>query len=328
MGFEMRKASRPSASGGGQDSPSFVPAYRRLGREELARRAEEALERLKECNVCPHRCGVDRTAGEKGFCKAGARALVSSYGPHFGEEAPLVGLHGSGTIFFGFCNMRCLYCQNYQLSWGGEGDPVTAEELARMMLWLQKIGCHNINFVTPTHFVPQILEALVLAAERGLELPLVYNCGGYEALETLALLEGVVDIYMPDFKYADAETARRYSGVRDYPAVAKAAIKEMQRQVGDLTFNEHGIALRGLLVRHLVLPGGLAGTEQVMEFLAREVSPDCFVNVMAQYHPCLHAWEHPPLDRRPTPAEYRAAVDAARDRGLRVYRDWVPPFLG
>ncbi|RDV84745.1 radical SAM protein [Ammonifex thiophilus] len=299
----------------------FIPAYKKLSPQEFSRRIAEGFRRLQACNLCPRRCGVNRLQGERGICRAGREVVVSSYGPHFGEEAPLVGLFGSGTIFFTYCPLKCVYCQNYEISQLGEGSPISIRELSRIMLRLQARGCHNINLVTPTHFVPHILAALYRASKRGLALPIVYNTSGYESLETLALLDGIVDIYMPDFKYADARAAAKYSGVRDYPEVAKAALKEMQRQVGDLEIDERGLAVRGLLVRHLVLPENLAGTEEVMEFLAREVSPRCFVNVMAQYYPAYRAHEFPPLNRRITSQEYRAAVEAASKRGLRVYRD-------
>ncbi|ACX53035.1 Radical SAM domain protein [Ammonifex degensii KC4] len=299
----------------------FTPAYKRLSPQEFSRRIAEGFRRLRACDLCPRRCGVNRLRGEKGICRAGREVVVSSYGPHFGEESPLVGLFGSGTIFFTYCPLKCVYCQNYEISQLGEGSPVSIKELARIMLRLQARGCHNINLVTPTHFVPHILAALYHASKEGLAIPIVYNTSGYESLETLALLDGIVDIYMPDFKYADSKTAAKYSGVRDYPEVAKAALKEMQRQVGDLEIDERGLAVRGLLVRHLVLPENLAGTEEVMDFLSQEVSPRCFVNVMGQYYPAYRAHEFPPLNRRITLQEYRTAIEAALKRGLRVYRD-------
>jgi putative pyruvate formate lyase activating enzyme len=297
----------------------FVPAYRKLGLEALRRRAGEAYRQLKHCRLCGRRCGVNRILGETGVCRAGKEVLISGYGPHFGEEAPLVGQHGSGTIFFTYCNLKCVFCQNYDISWEGAGNAVTVRDLARIMLVLQKRGCHNVNFVSPTHYVPQILAAVYLAARDGLNLPLVYNTGGYDALETLKLLDGIIDIYMPDVKYMDAAVAERLSGIADYPAVAKAALTEMQRQVGDLVTDRRGIARRGLLVRHLVLPGGLAGTAELVDFLATEISPDCFLNVMGQYYPAYRARRYPPLDRRPTREELHAAIQLARERGLRVY---------
>ncbi|MBS3957579.1 MAG: radical SAM protein [Clostridiales bacterium] len=279
-------------------------------------RAAEALAGLRECRACPHECAVDRTAGERGVCRAGALACVSSAGPHFGEEGPLVGRGGSGTVFFAWCNLHCVFCQNYDISQLGHGEDVTASELADIFLGVQRAGCENVNLVSPTHFAPQILEALDVAASRGLDLPLVWNTGGYESLATLALLDGVVDVYMPDLKYADPATAARLSGAADYPERAFAALREMHRQVGDLTLDERGIARRGLLVRHLALPAGLAGTPEVMAFLAEEISRDTYVNVMDQYRPCHRAGEHPELRRRITAEEYADAVAAARAAGL------------
>jgi len=292
------------------------PAYLDLhATGELARRADAASCLLEQCRVCPRECLAQRLHGERGVCQVGDQAMVSSYGPHFGEERPLVGTGGSGTIFLTHCNLCCVFCQNADISQGDEGRITSAHELAQIMLTLQRMGCHNINFVTPTHQVPQILRALVLAAGQGLRLPLVYNCGGYESLQTLRLLDGVVDIYMPDFKYADAAAARQYSGVEGYPEVARAAFAEMHRQVGDLVPDRRGIATRGLLVRHLVLPNGLAGTGEVVRFLAG-LSPGTYVNVMDQYRPCYRAHEHPALTRRPTRAEIQEAVRMARAAGL------------
>ncbi|NPB09214.1 MAG: radical SAM protein [Thermodesulfobacteria bacterium] len=294
-----------------------TPAYLELHqRGELRERAAALREKLASCDLCPHECGVNRLKGEKGFCRVLARPKVSSYGPHFGEEQPLVGYGGSGTIFFTHCNMACVYCQNWEISHLGEGEEVSTEDLARMMLALQARGCHNINFVTPTHQVPFIVEALVLAAEKGLRIPLVYNCGGYEKVETLRLLEGIVDIYMPDFKYWDEKIALRLSKVPRYPQVARAAIKEMHRQVGDLVLDDEFIARRGLLIRHLVLPGGLAGTKEILKWIAEEISPHTYVNIMDQYYPCGEAWRYPPLDRRLTKEEYEEALKWAREVGL------------
>ncbi len=272
--------------------------------------------RLRCCTICPRLCRVDRTQGQRGFCRTLDVPFVSSWGPHFGEERPLVGRHGSGTIFFGQCNLRCLYCQNWSISQLGEGAQMSTRRLAELMLELQGLGCHNINLVTPTHQVPMILQALVEASREGLRLPIVYNTGGYESIETLRLLEGIVDIYMPDFKYWDPQVAKELSKAEDYPQVAREALKEMHRQVGDLVIKE-GVAVRGLLVRHLVLPGGLAGTPEVMRFIAQELSPNTYVNVMAQYYPCYKAFEHPPLDRRLSPQEYKDAVEAALRAGLK-----------
>ena len=271
---------------------------------------------LEECRVCPRHCGANRLAGESGKCQVTQQVVVSSYGPHFGEEAPLVGRHGSGTIFFAYCNLRCVFCQNYTISQLGEGSPVTREELAQMMLSLQARGCHNINLVSPTHVVPYILEALELAVSRGLYLPLVYNSGGYDSLETLELLDGIVDIYMPDMKYSDGKIAEQLSGIKDYPVVNRAAIKEMYRQVGDLQIDETGIACRGLLVRHLVLPNRLAGTQEVVRFLAQEVSTNTYLNIMAQYYPSYKAFDMPQLARPVSRQEFSEAVDLAHQQGL------------
>jgi len=282
----------------------------------LAERVAQARERLRRCHVCPRHCAIDRIEGDLGFCLVGAKAFVSSHGPHHGEEAPLRGWKGSGTIFLASCNLRCVYCQNYEISQLREGREVSAEELADMMVNLQEQGCHNVNFVTPSHQVPQILEGVLVAAQRGLRIPLVYNTSSYDDLDTLRLLDGIVDIYLPDFKYADAETGLKYSKVPGYPETARTAIKEMHRQTGDLVINEQGLAVRGLLVRHLVLPGGLAGTGEVMRFLATDISRDTYVNIMDQYRPCWKAIKYPPLDRRITKEEFEEAVEAAKKAGL------------
>ncbi len=282
----------------------------------LQERSRTAHEILRNCTLCPRRCGVDRLDGQLGFCRVGEGAVVSSVGPHFGEEAPLVGRNGSGTIFFSGCNLGCLYCQNYDISHLVNGQEVSEGELAQQVLFLQGLGCHNINLVTPTHVVPQILGALIQAQRRGLNLPVIYNCGGYESVETLKLLDGVVQIYMPDIKYGHNAAGNKYSCVDDYFDRAREALREMHRQVGDLVIDEHHIAQRGLLIRHLVLPGGLAGTEKVMEFIAQELSPSSYVNVMAQYHPQYRAREFPELDRRITSREYQRAVEIAGEKGL------------
>ena len=283
---------------------------------ELEARVEAGYRRLQACDLCPRRCGVDRRA-ETGACRTGVEAVVASAGPHYGEESCLVGRGGSGTIFFSWCNLHCRYCQNASISQRGEGRPLSPEQVAGLMLDLQRLGCHNVNLVSPSHVVPQILAAVAIAARGGLRLPLVYNTGGYDSLETLALLDGVVDIYMPDAKYADAEVGARYSGVPDYPAVNRAALREMYRQVGDLATDERGTARRGLLVRHLVLPEGLAGSAEVIAFLAA-LSPRTALNVMGQYRPCHEAYGLPPLDRRVSHVEVEAARRMARDAGLRL----------
>ena len=283
---------------------------------------------LEDCCLCPRRCGVNRLAGDSGKCRITSQAIVSSYGPHFGEEAPLVGRHGSGTIFFTYCNLRCSFCQNYTISQLGEGSAMKTEELARIMLSLQASGCHNINLVSPTHVVAYILDALNLATSMGLYLPLVYNSGGYDSVETLELLDGIVDIYMPDMKYSDEKTAERLSGIKDYPEVNRAAVKEMHRQVGDLRMDEQGVAQHCLLVRHLVLPNRLAGTEQVVRFLAQEVSTDTYLNIMAQYHPCYKASDIPELARPINREEFYEAVHLAQQQGLhRLDRQQVSSLL-
>jgi len=296
---------------------NFEPAYLRTFRKGLFQeRIEKAFQILEKCTCCPRNCEVNRIKGEKGYCRGGYLPKVSSYSPHFGEEKPLVGHHGSGTIFLTHCNLRCLFCQNYSISHLGEGQRISFERLAGMMIELQSLGCHNINFVTPSHFVPQILKALPLAIEKGLSVPLVYNTGGYDSLETLKLLDGVFDIYMPDFKFSGENAAKEYSNAADYPQVARCAFTEMQRQVGDLLLDERGIALRGLLVRHLVLPLGLAGTEEVMHFLASEISKNVYVNIMDQYYPCGKIPFNSPMARRITQDEYKAALEAAKKEGI------------
>ena len=296
---------------------SFIPAYLQLPPNVLSDKVREAEEILRECTLCPRECRVDRTSGERGFCRTGDKPFISSYGPHFGEEKPLVGRFGSGTIFMGNCNLGCLFCQNYSISHLGEGMEMSFEKLADIMLSLQNEGCHNINFVTPTHQMPMTLKSLLIAAEKGLQLPIVYNCGGYESLHAIEILDGVVDIYMPDFKYSDPAMALKYSNAGDYPQAAMAAIKEMHRQVGDLITDQRGIAMRGLLVRHLVLPKGIAGTAGVVKYIAEEISKNTYINIMDQYHPCFKAFDHPPLNRKITPQEYADAVQMAIDAGLK-----------
>ncbi|MEO0184319.1 MAG: radical SAM protein [candidate division WOR-3 bacterium] len=264
---------------------------------------DEFYEMLNPCRLCPRECRVNRMQGETGNCKAGLKPKVSSYHQHFGEEYCLVGRLGSGTIFFTYCNLHCVYCQNYDISQHGIGREISIERLAQMMIELQELGCHNINLVTPTPWVPQIVEALSLAQAEGLHLPVVYNCGGYESLKTLRLLEGIVDIYMPDVKYGDNKKGEKYSNVPDYWDVVKPALKIMHQQVGDLII-ENGIAKKGLLIRHLVLPNGLADSKKCLDFIANEISKDSFVNVMDQYYPAYRANEYPELSRRITPKEF------------------------
>ncbi|HWP01730.1 MAG TPA: radical SAM protein [Methylococcus sp.] len=298
--------------------PGFEPGYEKLLETgELELRAQKAREHLQACDLCARYCRVNRLETIQGaVCRTGELAVVYGWGPHHGEEDPLRGWNGSGTIFFSWCNLRCVFCQNWEISQRGEGRQTTPEELAAMMLDLQRRDCHNINLVTPSHVVAQILGAVLIAARRGLRLPLVYNTGGYDSPEALALLDGVIDIYMPDMKYGDSATAHRYSHVRDYWEVNCAAVKEMHRQVGDLQLDDRGLAYRGLLVRHLVLPEGLAGTEKVLSFLAREISPDTYLNLMDQYFPCYRAYDYPPLARSITAEEYRQALEIARRCGL------------
>jgi putative pyruvate formate lyase activating enzyme len=296
---------------------SFTPAYLLLPPGALSDKVREAEEILKDCTLCPRQCKVDRTSGGRGFCKTGDKPFISSYSPHFGEEKPLVGRFGSGTIFMGNCNLGCIFCQNYSISHLGEGTEMSFTKLADIMLSLQKQGCHNINLVTPTHQMPMMLRAIMIASEKGLKLPIVYNCGGYESLHAIKMLEGVVDIYMPDFKYIDPAMAKIYSQAEDYPEAAMAAIREMHRQVGDLVTDQRGIATRGLLVRHLVLPEGIAGTAGVVKFIAEEISKNTYINIMDQYHPCYKAFDYPSLNRRITHQEYADAIQMAIDAGLK-----------
>jgi putative pyruvate formate lyase activating enzyme len=293
------------------------PAYLALARSgELARRRERATALLERCSLCPRRCGVNRLEDERGVCGVGRLAVASSAHAHFGEQAPLVGDPGSGTVFFGGCNLKCVFCQNHEISHDLAGEEATPGRLAALMFRVRELGCHNLNLVTPTHVVPQALEALESAVEGGFDLPIVYNTGGYESLDVLSLLDGVVDIYMPDVKFLDPAASKRYAGAEDYPAVVRAAVREMHRQVGDLELSEDGIALRGLLVRHLVMPGMLADTKRIVEFLAGEISRDTYMNVMAQYRPEHRSREHPPLDRPVSRDEWREAVRLARGAGL------------
>ena len=284
---------------------------------EMVERVARAWEHLADCDLCARYCHVDRRESVRGaVCRTGERAVVHSYGPHHGEENPLRGSRGSGTIFFSWCNLRCVFCQNWDINQKGHGRECEPAELAAMMLELQAQGCHNINFVSPSHVVAQIIAAVEIAAREGLVLPLVYNTGGYDSLEALRLLDGIIDIYMPDMKYGDAEKAHRYSHVRDYVRMNHIAVKEMHRQVGDLVLDEHGIAQRGLLVRHLVLPDNVSDTDRVLEFLATEISPHTYLNLMDQYHPCYRADENPPLDRNIRSGEYAQALRWAKELGL------------
>jgi putative pyruvate formate lyase activating enzyme len=272
---------------------------------------------MNPCTLCPRNCKVDRSKGQIGFCGIGDMPVISSVGPHFGEESVLVGRGGSGTIFFAGCNLGCIFCQNFDISHHRHGSQVTIEDLAKAMLGLQSYSCCNINFVTPTHVVPAIAAAIELARRSGLTLPTVYNTGGYDSVETLKLLDGLIDIYMPDMKYADSDVAKELSNAPDYPQINFAAVKEMHRQVGDLKTN-NGVATRGLLIRHLVLPNDLAGSVEIIDFLAEQISSATTINVMDQYRPCYKAFEHPKINRRPTRDEFKTARQRALQKGLNV----------
>jgi putative pyruvate formate lyase activating enzyme len=314
-----------------QVSSSNAPAYLALFESgELKRRVEIAREMLRTCMACPRNCRVDRLADKYAVCRTGRYAIVSSHFAHFGEEDCLRGWKGSGTIFFSGCNLRCVFCQNFDISWQLQGVPAPPEKLARMMLELEQEGCHNINFVTPEHVVPQIIEALPLAIEAGLRVPLVYNTSAYDSMESLALMDGIVDIYMPDFKYWEGEMARKYSRAPDYPEVARRTIKEMHRQVGDLVLDKKGLARRGLLIRHLVMPEHIAGTREVTRWIARELSPNTYVNIMAQYYPAgkVSPREFAEINRRITPIEYESALDAAWQAGLKRLDPRRPFYRG
>jgi putative pyruvate formate lyase activating enzyme len=293
------------------------PSYLKAFESGLLRERSELLSQmLHDCTLCPRNCHADRISGDTGTCNTAEQAMVSSYMPHFGEESPISGTRGSGTIFFTNCNLLCNFCQNFDISHEGRGYPAGPRELAEMMLSLQELGCHNINFVTPTHVVPQILKALIPAIENGLRIPLVYNSGGYDTVSTLQLLEGIIDIYMPDFKFWSPDISQKTCNAPDYPEIARKAIMEMHRQTGPLMINSTGVAERGLLVRHLVMPGGLAGTESVMGFLAREVSTLTYVNIMPQYRPCGKSYEVDGIQRPISREEYLAAISSARGAGL------------
>jgi len=294
----------------------YYPSYLSFTYERLKSIRDELFSLIKECCLCPRRCKVNRLKNERGFCRVSRFAVVSSFHLHFGEEKELVGRSGSGTIFFSFCNLGCVYCQNYTISHLGEGEEVEPEELASMMLTLQSQGAHNINFVTPTHVLPQIIEALLIAYRKGLNIPLVYNSGGYDSKEVLRKVRGIFDIYMPDIKYSDNKTAERFSSVSNYWDICKEAVIEMYRQVGDLVV-EDGIAKRGLLIRHLVLPNRVSGSFKIVDFIVDNLSKDTYVNIMDQYWPCYRAYEFKELTRRITLQEYQEVIDYAYKKGLR-----------
>jgi putative pyruvate formate lyase activating enzyme len=305
----------------------YRPAYLKTFESgDLNTKVNQAYEHLSICDVCAWECPVDRRAGQIGVCRTGVLARVSSYGPHMGEEDPLRGWRGSGTIFFTRCNLRCQYCQNHDISQTDRGDEMEPEQVARIMLELQTMGCHNINFVSPSHVVPQILAAVLIATQAGLKIPLVYNTGGYDSMVMLKLLDGVIDIYMPDMKYGDPATARKYSKIRNYPQTNQAAVKEMHRQVGNLVLDNKGVAQRGLLVRHLVLPAGLAGTEEVVRFLAGEISTETYLNLMDQYRPAYKSHLYPEVNRGLRNEEFQSAVEAATAAGLNRLDQRKPKF--
>jgi len=303
----------------GERRAELYPSYLQAEKEGILKERVEALLAFYEsCHLCPRNCRVNRLKGETGVCRATARVKVSSAFPHFGEEAPLVGQRGSGTIFFSHCGLRCVYCQNYTISINGEGVEISDEQLAEIMLKVQGFGCHNINLVTPTHFVPSIVRALRLACQKGLRIPLVYNTGGYDNPEVIQLLDGLVDIYLPDFKYSESSMAAKFSeGAYNYPYYARLAIKEMYRQVGDLVVDEKGVARRGLILRHLVLPNGVSGAKEVIRFVTEELSPTTYVNLMDQYRPEHRAHEFPEISRRLKREEYQEALKWARHYGLK-----------
>jgi len=307
-----------SLNAGEKKGKNWHPAYEKLENEgKLARRIEQAYAIFEDCQLCPRCCGVNRKKGERGFCRGPYKSVIFSAQPHFGEEVSLVGENGSGTIFFSNCNLRCIFCQNWPISHEGKGKELNDEDLANMMIHLQKIGCHNINLVTPTHVMPNILNATRIALKKGLRLPLVYNTSGYERLEILKILDGVVDIYMPDMKYMDADQAEKYSsGASDYPEVTKRAIIEMNRQVGELTVDERGIATRGLIIRHLVMPNRVAGTEKLLRWVAETLPKSTYVNIMAQYHVDYKAFDYPKIARGITVQEFLEAMEWAENSGL------------
>jgi len=294
-----------------------MPAYLKSFNEgSLLKTAESAFKMLGSCRICPRKCGVNRLKNEKGYCKTGLLAKVCSFMPHHGEEPPISGRRGSGTIFFSHCNMRCVYCQNYEFSQLGEGREVAFEELAAFMIKLQEEGCHNINLVTPTHVMPQILKALCIAVKDGLRLPLVYNTGGYELTGSIRLLEGIVDIYLPDMRYADSASSIKYSDAEDYPKYNREAVKEMHRQVGIAQMDKEGIISKGMIIRHLVLPGNISGTEKIMKFISKDISRDSYISLMSQYFPVFKAKDMVEVSRRLTAGEYEAAIESMHKHGL------------
>lgn len=286
-----------------------------LNMMKMNNKIKAAYNLMESCRLCPRECGINRSKGELGFCRAGLLPMVSSFHAHFGEEPPISGHNGSGAIFFTHCSLRCVFCQNHPISQLGQGKEISIDRLAGMMLELQDDGCHNINFVTPTHYMPQILEALFIAKEKGLEIPVVYNCGGYESIEALEILEGMIDIYMPDIKYSDNTVAKKYSFANDYFEISKKAAREMYRQVGNLKI-VRGIAVKGMLIRHLVLPDNIGGSEAIFDFIVKELSQDTYINIMAQYYPCHLAFNFPEISRRITHREYVNVIKIAKKKKL------------
>ncbi len=285
----------------------MLAGYQKIRKEYFQQKIRKGFEILRRCSLCPRNCGVDRLKGEKGFCGAGSKLSIASFNAHFGEEPPITGTGGSGTIFFSHCNLRCVFCQNYPISQLGNGRVSSIQRVAEMMISLQRRGCHNINLVTPTPYVPQVLAALYMAAQLGLEIPLVYNCGGYESIDALGLLEGIVDIYLPDMKYSDREVAKLLSSASDYPDANRKAIREMYRQVGEFRTNGNGIGVKGLIIRHLVLPNDQSGTEDILGFIARDISPYTHISLMGQYFPAHRAFEFPLISRKLSQTEYLVA---------------------
>lgn len=296
-------------------SLSDFPVYLRLSEEEFDNRIKNLYNILNSCTLCGHECKVNRHY-DKGICDSGMRLKISSVFPHFGEEKPLVGIHGSGTIFISNCNCECVYCQNFRNSHIGEGEDILEEGVADNMIYLQNIGCHNINCVSPTHYAPQMVKALYIARKKGLRLPVVYNTGGYDSTELIEMLSGIIDIYMPDIKYGNNESAFKYSGVQNYWDIVKASVKKMHGQVGNLIVDGSGIAKKGLIIRYLVLPNGLAGSEEVLNFVADEISRDSYVNIMNQYTPYFKASDYEELAREITRGEYTRVLNLAKEKGL------------
>jgi len=306
-----------------QEYPIYLNS---LHNSNLDKKIEEAYNLLKECQICPRKCRVNRLNNEKGFCRVGLEPVVCSYMPHHGEEPPISGTKGSGAIFFSYCNLKCVYCQNYQFSQEEEGQETSPEELSGFMLNLQKLGCHNINLVTPTHCMPQILKALKTAAEKGLNIPLVYNTSGYELPEVIKLLDGIVDIYLTDMRYADNKNSIKYSQASDYPSYNQKAVKEMYRQVGEAQFNSNGVMKKGLVIRHLVLPQDICGSDKIMRFISEEVSKRVFISLMSQYQPYYQAYKYKEISRRINENEYQRAIDCLNKYGLE--NGWIQDSQG